>query len=155
MRRVMAVHCDADCFIHLGDGAPGFMSLCEGEGLFALAVKGNCDFYSQYELPSEIIHKFEDYRFFITHGNRYGVSFSKQSLEEAARLNRCDVALFGHTHVAYSEYITADGTSKKGLYLFNPGSLCIPRDGACSYGVIIIHSGQILFNSALLDDLNK
>lgn len=146
------MHRDADCFIHLGDGAAGFCELCAGEGVFSLAVRGNCDFAPCGEIPAEIVHTFDDYRFFLTHGNKYGVSFSKYPLADAARKKNCDIALFGHTHVAYCEYLPGEGENEKGVYLFNPGSLCVPRDGQRSYGVIIIRSGQILLNNAKLDD---
>lgn len=55
-------------------------------------------------------------RFFFTHGHVFDVKYGLYRLDLAARERKANVALFGHTHTPYEEYVD-------GLYLFNPGSL--------------------------------
>ena len=47
------------------------------------------------------------------------------------------IVLYGHTHIAKTEY--ADG-----VYFVNPGSLCSAREGRTGYAVIDIEQNGIM-----------
>jgi len=101
--------------IFLGDGlrqVEDVMDLYPDRTFYT--VPGNCDFGAQ-GIPVRQ-ETFGGKRFYFTHGHLHGVKHGLYRLDLAAREAGADIALFGHTHLAYEEY--ADG-----LYLFNPGSL--------------------------------
>ena len=101
--------------IFLGDGlrqVEDVMELYPDRNFYV--VPGNCDFgASGIPIRQET---FGGMRFYFTHGHLHGVKSGLYRLEMAAREAEADIALYGHTHVAYEEYVD-------GLYLFNPGSL--------------------------------
>lgn len=77
-------------------------------------VPGNCDFgASGLSVRQET---FGGKRFYFTHGHLHGVKSGLYRLYLAAQQAGADIALYGHTHVAYEDYVD-------GVYLFNPGSL--------------------------------
>lgn len=109
----------ADLYLHCGDSC---MDKSENPGF--LVVEGNCDFDDfpfEYNLPTKwgTIH--------MEHGDRL-LAQNKYYIEN---LN-CFIYLFGHTHRKYAGKIGD-------TYVFNPGSLTRPRDGADgSYLIITI-----------------
>lgn len=56
----------------------------------------------------------------LSHGHLYSVGSSMQPLIKAARHNECQIAVYGHTHIASSQ-------SYKSVLAVNPGSICLPR----------------------------
>ncbi|MBQ1437702.1 MAG: metallophosphoesterase [Ruminococcus sp.] len=100
-----------------------------------IAVKGNCDFGSQ--LPLEEVRPIGGKRFLICHGHMYNVKYGLQNLEYAAREKQADIAVYGHTHYAVSDYID-------GLYLLNPGH-CSGYGATCAY-IDITDKGDIVTN---------
>ncbi len=54
-----------------------------------------------------------------------------------AKREKADIVLFGHTHVAKTEYA-------EGVYFVNPGSPSCPREGRPSYAVIDIEENGIM-----------
>ncbi len=136
--RVVERHPDADLFIHLGDGEREFeevQSLYPGRRY--MSVAGNCDFGSTAKNTDLV--KLSGKKALVTHGNGYFVKNGLSQLKNAARSCRADVVLFGHTHVAYEEF-------DSGMYLMNPGSLSVSRDGAPSYGILDITDKGIMTN---------
>ena len=97
------------------------------------AVCGNCDYSAP--VPDERVLEIEGVRIFLAHGHRYGVKTDLQAFASAARAERADVALFGHTHSAYS-------AEHHGVQLFNPGSIAMPRSGLPSYGLLEADKGR-------------
>ena len=151
MRRIMLMHKDAYAFLHLGDGAPGFLTLCRENALAGFAVKGNCDFFSgEHHLENSMVLTFGAFRFFLCHGDAYAVDWSTTRLALAAKERGCQVALYGHTHVGDNTYLPPKDENDAPLYLFNPGSISRPRDNTASFGVIEIKNDQILLNVAKL-----
>ncbi len=145
----MLIHQDADFFIHLGDGAVSFYEYCTNNHLPFIALKGNCDLsLFGYPLEKSAVLEFEGYRFFMAHGDAFYVSASRTRLALEAKKSGCDVALYGHTHIAENKYLPAEGEEDKPIYIFNPGSISKPRAGGNSYGVIEIIKGQLLLNVA-------
>ncbi|WP_165747547.1 phosphodiesterase [Klebsiella aerogenes] len=94
-----------------------------------IAVHGNCD----SEVDQMLLHfpitapwqqvLSERYRLFLTHGHLY-------SPDNLPPLAAGDVLAYGHTHIPVAE--------KRGdVFLFNPGSVSIPKGGfAASYGML-------------------
>ena len=128
---------DAKNVIFLGDGADDI----ESAGRFFTdrsfyIVCGNCDFSPSY-LAQRLLN-IGGKRIFICHGHTYGVKHGYEKVIEAAKLEKADILLFGHTHVAYTSYLD-------GMYIMNPGSLSRPNDiGGSSYGYIDITPSGIM-----------
>ena len=139
LKRAAAAAKPFDAFIFLGDGEDDYnevtMSLA---GINTYAVKGNNDYYSMLLQTTAV--EIGGYRFLLTHGHRYVAwGDSLDDLAAAAKLNNCTVALFGHTHCRHF-------SEENGVYLFNPGSVALPRDGQPpSYGIITIENGKLDF----------
>lgn len=101
-----------------------------------LAVRGNCeaevdqmvlDFacMADYALLSDAQTGRD---LFCTHGHVYGAGLHN-SVDRLPSLRGGDALVYGHTHVKVSEQ------GPGGIWLFNPGSVGIPKDGTHSFGV--------------------
>lgn len=101
-----------------------------------LAVRGNCeaevdqmvlDFpcMADYALVSDPA---TGHDLFLTHGHVYGAGMHN-SVDRLPKLRSGDALVYGHTHIKVSE----EGPS--GIWLFNPGSVGIPKDGTSSFGI--------------------
>ena len=77
-------------------------------------------------------------RIFMTHGHRYGVKYTLDSLANAAHFSGAALALFGHTH--RSEYRRMGDVT-----LFNPGA----AGSGGSYGLITVKGTE--FQCSLKD----
>ena len=99
-----------------------------------ICVKGNCDYGES--LPSMNIINIDKYKVLITHGDGFDVKSSKLRLRRAAIGLGVDVALYGHTHRQYYEYLD-------GLYIFCPGSVKPEAASAYnpSYGIMDFSEG--------------
>ena len=86
-------------------------------------AKGNCDYY--YERENESLLELGDRHVaLVTHGDRYGVSFSFSMLLERAEEMGADVVFYGHTHRPAWHEIEYDDR----IYtVMNPGSIDLPR----------------------------
>lgn len=98
-------------------------------------VSGNCDGDSLY--PNADLAVVGGVHIFYTHGHTYGVKYGTERLREAAAARNCGIALFGHTHCAYTSY-------ENGIWLVNPGSCAEGRGGGNSYAVIDLEPNGIL-----------
>ncbi len=90
-------------------------------------VEGNCDGYSMYKTVDTVT--LYGKKILFTHGHGFSVKLGTERLFEAAVQHKADLVLYGHTHLAKTEY--ADG-----IYFVNPGSLCSGREGYESYAVV-------------------
>lgn len=152
MNAIMQKHRTAEYFFHLGDGNAEFENMrSQYPNTAFFSVQGNCDridsIFLRNQTTQDSIIEIDGFRFFITHGHRYNVKFGLSELIYHARQSKADVALFGHTHIKYYEYISGENDSKP-LYLFNPGSISRPNDGSPSFGIIEIKNRNILFSNA-------
>lgn len=126
----------AELFLHLGDGEKEFDYLCANFPFKnMLGVRGNCDWSSLGKIRDVVT--IADKKIFFTHGHSYGVKAGLDNLKREARNMGADIALFGHTHVAMTEY-------EDGIYYMNPGSVALPQQGSPSYGVIDITGAGIV-----------
>lgn len=115
-------------FIHTGDNYPDFQWLKRQTKVEGYGVKGNCDgFWSGAK--EELCFNFNSKKILLTHGHRHRVKESHNLLAEYARDLAADVVVFGHTHVQYA-------LREQGLWLINPGSMPLPRDGKPGYARI-------------------
>lgn len=126
----------AEVIIHCGDGNEQAQYIKDNyREKMVIAVKGNCDWMC--DAPSKEVFNISGKRIFVTHGHLYNAKFGLYNLVCAAREEKADILLFGHTHSAMNEY-------DDGLYIMNPGSC----SGYCpSYGYIdITEKGEIVTN---------
>ncbi len=98
-------------------------------------VAGNCDFMDM--TPNFGIEKIDGVGIFYTHGHTVGVKGGTGVLLARAKAAGCKIALYGHTHIARTQY-------EDGVYLVNPGSCACSREGKNSYAVIDIEKTGIL-----------
>ena len=99
-------------------------------------VRGNCDWCST--LPSKEIMTVCGKRIFITHGHLYNAKTGLYNIVSAAREEKADILLFGHTHNALTLY-------EDGLNIMNPGHC---SGYMASYGYIdITDNGDIVMNT--------
>lgn len=119
--------------IHLGDNIDDVEEIIEGLDCKFYGVRGNCDLSS---FPEELIVSIENKRFFITHGHRYGVKAGLNNIFYKGRELGVDAVLFGHTHIKII-------SKEEGMWVINPGSPSLPKDGVQSIALIDIKDGEI------------
>ncbi|MGN0613262.1 MAG: metallophosphoesterase family protein [Porcipelethomonas sp.] len=130
----------ADIYIHLGDGERELDEICR---LYpdkqVYHVRGNCDFASLSD--EELLFSPDDKNvIYAVHGHLHGVKSSLEPLKNTARKKSANILLYGHTHVRYCKY-------DDGLYIMNPGSIALPRDGGePSFGIIELMPEGIMTN---------
>ena len=140
MDEVLRDHPDIAMAIHLGDYVRDANIVSKFHPSLPFStVAGNGDFLSNAPLRS--IFEFGGKTIFACHGHEYRVKSGLSLLLQAARDAGADIALFGHTHVPYSDY-------HDGIYGLNPGSIGSPPGGrAPSYGILDVSSER--FNGTL------
>ena len=133
--KIVRTQPEADLFIHLGDGGDEVEKMrVEHPALAFVTIKGNCDFGS--DEPPDKLMVLGEKRIFLSHGHKYYVKSGLDAFLKAAEAQEAEIALFGHTHQPYFEYIN-------GVYVMNPGSAERPRQNRPSYGVIDITEGGV------------
>ena len=135
LRKAVLDQPTAAAVIHLGDGVEEAEEVrAEFPGKTFFLVRGNCDWGS--ELPTEGLVRLAGKNIFYTPGYTYNVKLTMYPAVSAARENKADVLLFGHTHEAFTYY-------EDGLYIMNPGSL---RGSCGTYGTLDITPAGIVTN---------
>lgn len=93
-----------------------------------IAVRGNCEAeVDQMVLSFPVMADYNvipygERKIFMSHGHVYGP-------KNLPALNEKDIFLSGHTHIPTA-------AEKDGIFLLNPGSASLPKDGhPCSYGL--------------------
>ena len=69
-----------------------------------------------------------DRTIFLSHGHVYGPGLHN-SVDNLPKLAAGSAFVYGHTHVKVNQ------EGPDGIWLFNPGSVGIPKDGSHSYGI--------------------
>lgn len=138
--KVVNSHPTAEVIIHCGDGDEQVQYLKNNyKDKMIVGVRGNCDWCSQ--LPSKEILRICGKTIFITHGHLYNAKGTLYPLMCAAREEKADILLFGHTHNAMTYY-------EDGLHMLNPGSC---HGYMASYGFIdITEKGDIVTNTVTI-----
>jgi putative phosphoesterase len=106
-----------DALWHLGDHAEDSVPLSARLNCGCVAVRGNCDPFSDAPLTYTV--EWHHRRILLLHGHTV---FGKLPLLYAAKEQNADAVFFGHSHVPSVE--TVDG-----ILMLNPGSLSRPRTG--------------------------
>ena len=119
---VFAMGPDAELWLYAGDVVGDAQYLATIAQTDVRFVPGNCD-WPNPNTPETIVVEAAGHRILLTHGHVYGVQYGTRFLVEAAAEANCDIAVYGHTHVA--EY--TPGTP---ITVLNPGSAARPRDAA-------------------------
>lgn len=131
----------AEIIVHCGDGDEQVQYLKDTiKDKMIVGVRGNCDWCSN--LLSKEILSVSGKRIFITHGHLYNAKVGLYTIMCAAREEKADILLFGHTHNAMTYY-------EDGLYVMNPGSC---SGYMASYGYIdITDKGEIVTNTVAIN----
>lgn len=102
-----------------------------------IAVRGNCEAEVDQmvlEFPcmsdSAFVMDSDGRELFCTHGHVFGAGMHN-SVDNAPVLPAGSALVYGHTHIKVNE----ESQKHPGLWLFNPGSVSIPKDGTHSYGI--------------------
>lgn len=92
-----------------------------------IAVRGNCDAeVDQMVLDFPIRADYatidiDNHHFFLTHGHLFDES-------NLPNLNKGDIFVYGHIHKQVVK-------EKDGIYIINPSSISLPKEGKNSYGI--------------------
>ncbi len=89
--QIYEMHPDADVYLHLGDSE---FAYDDTELSLFNRVKGNCDFYPEFE--NEAVAKYNDVKAFYTHGHLYQVNRTRDLLAEKGLELGCLFALDIH-----------------------------------------------------------
>ncbi len=131
-----------DLVIHLGDNEDdGITVMKDFREIAFLSVLGNCDYHS-FSMNAKYEGAFtaEGRRIFYAHGHKHSVKSSVVSIVSNAKLKGCDIVLFGHSHIAFSEM------RPDGVLVLNPGSLAFPRDGSKgTYAILEIKNKDVKY----------
>lgn len=142
--KIINTHKQADVFIHLGDGAAEFKHAQKKfKDKKFVFVAGNCD-ASAGNTAATVIMRECSKTIFATHGHKYGVKSDLCELLKTAGDENADIILYGHTHKKFTNYIN-------GVFVLNPGSLGLPKDGKPSYGLVDITDAGIVINTKEVD----
>ncbi|PLV59838.1 phosphodiesterase [Thermotoga sp. KOL6] len=97
-------------------------------------IRGNCDadvdvrFLGIPEMPRIGMEFLEDVKVLLLHGDQF--EYEESDTVKLAKTYRCDVILFGHTHVPLIE-------RKEGILILNPGSPSLPKSSVGpTFGII-------------------
>ncbi len=134
IEKLRSLIAENDYVVHLGDGAGDMREITAEFPEKIYSCAGNCDFCSPF--PEEGILEVEQSRVFYCHGHRYGVKRDLYALAQAAKARDCDVALYGHTHLARVDRID-------GVTLINPGTLRHPVGEGGSYCYLLVHKKEV------------
>ena len=108
---------ECDLSIHAGDNFVDSKYIHKMTNVGMMAVRGNCDFENVEE---ELEFEVENKNIFVCHGDRYGVKYGLEQLQEKAKEVDADIVIFGHTHTPLIK-------EKDNIIYINPGSVSLPR----------------------------
>lgn len=132
----LAAEAPIDILVHCGDYYADAREIQARLGVPMVAVKGNCDGCFDFEAYSILETECGD--ILVAHGHMEDVGFSMQKLYYKALEQGCVGAFFGHTH--RSVFVETGG-----VYLLNPGSLSLPRDGSGGTFALVVTSADGLW----------
>lgn len=118
VEKIMNRHKKFDLVIHLGDIIGQDETLKSICGCPVKVVKGNCDYYTENKITE--VFELEHNTIMATHGHHYSVDWGIDGLYYAAQENKCNIAMYGHTHIP-EIFEQGDVT------IINPGSVSRPR----------------------------
>lgn len=155
--------CDALCFC--GDGArdvlsvlaslstaeknalmPPVIALARGNGDAESYVVQSRDGQLTYRIPKRPELTAAGSRVLLAHGHQHDVYYGTEAFFHAAKRERADLALFGHTHIPYAAH-------EDGMLLLNPGSCARPRRSTpASLAVVTIGEHRPTYQFYAIDE---
>lgn len=127
LEKIALQNSNANLFLHAGDSR-----LCKSEINPYISVKGNCDY--ELDFSESITIKTPYGNLYMTHGNRL-YEINRYTLQK----NNAKIFVFGHTHSHLAKKIDD-------CYIFNPGSVSLPRDGTNgTYLILDITSDKVSY----------
>ncbi len=114
---------------HLGDYASDAAYIAEHSSAQVRSVRGNCDYIAEDPYFDEVV--ICGNRIVLTHGHKLNAKYSMERLYYYALEHEAKAILFGHTHVAMTQFVD-------GIWLVNPGSISDPRSGDRSAAYLMI-----------------
>ena len=128
-----------DLWLHAGDCCPDAEYLQQIAKAKLVHVAGNCDWPGAAALLDEVV-AVDGHTLWLTHGHLYGVNFGLENLAQEAIARGCDIAVYGHTHMAVERNVA-------GVLILNPGSIARPRgNGPASFMVLTLENNKISVN---------
>ncbi|MBE6577954.1 MAG: YfcE family phosphodiesterase [Ruminococcaceae bacterium] len=118
----------------------------------AISVRGNCDgLVFSDGADTERMLCFDGVRILMMHGHTHSIKSGTDRAIAYALSKGADVLLYGHTHAREERYYPSGSEiagvkSERPIYVFNPGSLGVPRDGRPSFGILQIKNGSVLLS---------
>jgi hypothetical protein len=110
-----------DELVFCGDGIQDLSKADLPSSFIVNSVIGNVDRARGYLSPEQLHVKISGKKFFITHGDLFGVKHGIEKLRHHAMTAGADCVFFGHTHIPLSDtsshpYLVNPGSSKLGDY---------------------------------------
>lgn len=130
IEKLRPLFAENDYIVHLGDGQGDMRDVAREYPEKVFSVKGNCDF--SVGLDEGTIET-EKLKILYCHGHKFGVKSGLERLAQYAKQKGCDVALYGHTHIADIRYV-------EGVLCVNPGALSSFTQP--SYCYLVLHNGK-------------
>ena len=119
LRKAIGQEAPIDMLIHAGDVEGDLERILGPKREYEIhAVSGNMDWGDS--MPDSDLFDMGGHKVFLTHGHRYGVSYTLANLRETAEECGADVAIYGHTHMPALD-------EQNDILLLNPGSVARPR----------------------------
>ncbi|MCQ2433209.1 MAG: metallophosphoesterase family protein [Clostridia bacterium] len=142
---------EIDAVLHLGDGAAEVLALRRlYPDLPIHGVLGNCDGedYTAFGIHREYMLPAAGKMIFLAHGDRLSIAGGHTYMMEYAKRKGADIALHGHLHIAFEKYYPADEIrpDDRPFWIFSPGSISSPRDGAPSFGLLHVSDAGVCFS---------
>ena len=132
LEKLSPLFLENDYVVHLGDGSADMRPYSALAPDKFFVMQGNCDFSLAL---SEYVLDVEGVRIFMTHGHKYGVKTFLSGLAHAAKERDCQIALYGHTHLARIDEID-------GVTCINPGTMRYPLESGGSYCYLVVHGDK-------------
>lgn len=101
-----------------------------------IAVRGNCDaevdqMVLEFPMRADYHELYiDDCHFFVTHGHLYNE-------DQLPLIQKGDILMYGHFHKPIAK-------KKDGIYIFNPSSISLPKEGVKSFGIYENHELKIV-----------
>ena len=130
LEKLRPLFAENDYIVHLGDGSSDLREILRAYPEKTFLCKGNCDFSFGAE---EFVIEAEGLRILCCHGHRQSVKSGIERLAAYARSKDCDIALYGHTHLAEVREL-------EGVLCINPGALGSYSDP--SYCYLVLNRGE-------------
>ena len=110
-------------------------SLLNSQSRPIVAVRGNCDsevdqMMLEFSCLADYSVVFDGAYLFCTHGHIFGCG-RHNSADKMPKLPTNSALVFGHTHIKVNE----PDKRNSGVWLFNPGSVALPKDESHSFGI--------------------